>query len=191
MAMEAWQHADHERFERERAEQERVAAVQWAVEQERERAEQDSRRCRQRAHAYTHGGITDSGIAWAGIKIGRAGRHGATWYAMSPWSGCCFGGEHIGFAVLYYGVDWVAVRWSDLEYGRSTMRLGAFVDILTYSTDTFFHMGYPGDVTLPPDRYVTAVELLVTWVGQLVLLVWAIDCWRGASMGTGEQRADD
>ncbi len=88
------------------------------------------------------------------------------------------GAASVAFAVLYWLVDRSGLSTSyvaaTLPTGRMGERLDGLGDLLTFSIYTLFHAGYAPYLPHGLDKLIASIEMGTAWLGQLVLLLWAL-----------------
>jgi hypothetical protein len=84
----------------------------------------------------------------------------------------------VAFAVLYWLVDHSGLSTSfvaaTLPSGPMGERLDGLGDLLTFSIYTLFHAGYAPYLPHGLDKLIASIEMGTGWLGQLVLLLWAL-----------------
>lgn len=82
------------------------------------------------------------------------------------------------FGLVYWLVDRAGIRHSfvaaTLPNGEMGEHLGGLGDLTVFSIYTLFHSGYASYLPHGLDKLIAGVELGIGWLGQLVLLLWAL-----------------
>jgi hypothetical protein len=84
----------------------------------------------------------------------------------------------VAFDLLYWWVDRAGLHSSyvaaTLPDGSMGERLDGLSDLLMFSISTFFHTGYGPYLPHGLDKVIASIEMGAGWLGQMVLLLWAL-----------------